>query len=321
MSIGGTLAQARRDAGLTVAQVSERTRIREGIIRAIEQDDYSGCGGDFYARGDIRSIAQAVGTDPAPLIREYDATLRAPQEITAADALRPNMPIRAVTRRGPNWTAILAVVVLAAGGFLGYRIISGSRHVPAATTGYRLAHPAAKHPAKVPAAAHRATPSASPTASPTPTAPAVTLLTPASVVAFGPGGAAQGDNPQLASLAISGNPDTPWYTNWYGTSQFNGLQSGTGLLLDMGRPVVITSARIMLGSIPGADIELCVGNVPVLADLQAVASATDAGGVVRLHPAPMVRGRYVLIWFTLLPPTSSGSYQAYVSGIRLRGQT
>jgi len=316
MSIGGTLAQARRDAGLSVAQVSERTRIREAIIRGIEQDDYSGCGGDFYARGHIRSIAQAVGTDPAPLISEYDATLRAPHEMTAADALRPNMPIRAVSRHGPNWTAILAVVLLAGLGFLGYRVVSGLRHVPAATAGFRLAHPAGKHPARHPAAAPSPTPSPSPTA----TVPPVVVLNPVSVAAFGPGGTAQGDNPGLASLAISGNPATPWSSDWYGTPQFNGLQSGTGLLLDMGQPVVITSARVTLGSIPGADLELCVGDVPALADLPAVASAANAGGVVRLHPARPVRGRYVLIWFTLLPPNGAGNYQAYVSGIRVKGQ-
>lgn len=316
MSIGGTLAQARRDAGLSVAQVSERTRIREAIIRGIEQDDYSGCGGDFYARGHIRSIAQAVGADPAPLIGEYDATLRAPHEMTAADALRPNMPIRAVNRHGPNWTAILALVLLAGLGFLGYRVVSGLRHAPAATAGFRLAHPAANHPAHRPAAASRPTPSASPTA----TAPPIAVLNPVSVVAFGPGGASQGDNPGLASLAISGNPATPWYSDWYATAQFNGLQSGTGLLLDMGQPVVITSVRVTLGSIPGADLELRVGDVPALTDLPTVASAVNAGGVLRLHPGHPVRGRYVLIWFTLLPPNSSGSYQAYVSGIRLKGQ-
>jgi transcriptional regulator with XRE-family HTH domain len=316
MSIGGTLAQARRDAGLTVAQVSERTRIRGAIIRGIEQDDYSGCGGDFYARGHIRSIAQAVGADPAPLIREYDATLRAPHEMTAADALRPNMPIRAVSRHGPNWTAILAVVLLAGLAFLGYRVVSGLRHTPAATAGFRLAHPAATHPGKPHAAAPHATPSASPTA----TAPPVVVLNPVSVVAFGPGGAGQGDNPGLASLAISGNPATPWSSDWYGTAQFNGVQSGTGLLLDMGQPVVITSARISLGSVPGASIELRVGDVPALADLPTVASAANAGAVVRLLPARPARGRYVLIWFTLLPPNGSGNYQAYVSGIRLKGQ-
>src|SRR5215469_16902072 len=76
--IGETLAEARHQAGLTVAEVSERTRIRPTIIRAIEDDDYTSCGGDFYARGNIRDIARVVGIDSEPLIREYDAVHRAP---------------------------------------------------------------------------------------------------------------------------------------------------------------------------------------------------------------------------------------------------
>jgi cytoskeletal protein RodZ len=65
VSIGETLAEARHQAGLSVGQVSEQTRIRPPIIRSIEADDYEACGGDFYARGDIRSIAEVVGTDPS----------------------------------------------------------------------------------------------------------------------------------------------------------------------------------------------------------------------------------------------------------------
>jgi len=316
MSIGETLAQARREAGLSVAQVSERTRIREAIIRGIEQDDYSGCGGDFYARGHIRSIAQAVGADPAPLIREYDATVRAPNEITAADALRPNMPIRALDRHRPNWAVILALALLAVLGVLGYRVISGARHVPVATAGFHQAHSRGEHSAaQRPAAKHHPTPSASPA----PAVPPSVVLTPVSAVAFGYHGPAQGDKPQLAPLALAGNPDAPWYTSGYATAQFAGLQSGTGLLLDMDRPVVITSARIWLGGVPGADLELRIGNAPVLPRLHTVARATDAGGVLRLHPTRLLRGRYVLIWFTLLPPNGSGAYQAYVYGIRLEG--
>ena len=72
MSIGDTLAEARRQRGLTITQVSQETRIRETLIRGIEQGDFSSCGGDFYARGHIRSIASVVGVDPVPLIREYD---------------------------------------------------------------------------------------------------------------------------------------------------------------------------------------------------------------------------------------------------------
>ncbi|HEX7994614.1 MAG TPA: helix-turn-helix transcriptional regulator, partial [Streptosporangiaceae bacterium] len=72
MSIGEVLAAARHEAGMTVSDVSDRTRITRTIITAIEGDDYAGCGGDFYARGHIRSIAKAVGADPGPLIRQYD---------------------------------------------------------------------------------------------------------------------------------------------------------------------------------------------------------------------------------------------------------
>lgn len=67
MPIGEALAQARQRAGLTVAQVSEQTRIREAVIEGIEGGDYSACGGDFYARANIRSIAKAVGADPGQL--------------------------------------------------------------------------------------------------------------------------------------------------------------------------------------------------------------------------------------------------------------
>jgi transcriptional regulator with XRE-family HTH domain len=318
MSIGATLATARRDAGLTVTQVSERTRIREAIIQRIERDDFSACGGDFYARGDIRSIARAVGIDPAPLIGEYDATLRAPQEITAAEAMRPTMPIRAVPRRRPNWTALLAIALLAAIGIFGYHLASSPRHAPAAATGFRVAHRHADRAAAHPAPTHPAAPRPTPSATPAP--PPVATLTPVSVAAFGPGGAGQGDNPQLAPLAIGGDPATPWNTDWYATAEFGNLQGGTGLLLDMGRPVTITSARITLGSIPGADLELRVGNVPALADLQTVASATNAGGVLQLQPARPVPGRYLLIWFTLLPPDSSGTFQADISAVSLKGQ-
>ncbi|MGH3164674.1 MAG: helix-turn-helix domain-containing protein, partial [Trebonia sp.] len=83
MSIGGALTEARRRAGLTVADVSAHTRIRQPIIRAIEQDDFGACGGDFYARGHIRAIARTVGVDSEPLVREYDAA-RLPRPAAAA---------------------------------------------------------------------------------------------------------------------------------------------------------------------------------------------------------------------------------------------
>jgi cytoskeletal protein RodZ len=327
MTIGETLAKARRDAGLTVTQVSQRTRIRETIIRCIERDDYAPCGGDFYARGNIRSIAKVVGTDPVPLIAEYDATIREPEEITAAEALEPTMPIRAVPRRPTNWTAILAVVLLAVVGFLGFRLAFPSHQtaVPAAEShpAHHAAAPAsqAAHTAHTTHARHTARRGAASKPRPTPAAspPTLTSLTPVSVQAYGPGGAGQGDNPQQAELAVSGNPATPWNTDWYATPDFGDLQSGTGLLLDMGKQVTITSAQITLGSTPGADLQLLVGNVPTMGSMQQVATADNAGGMLQMQATRRVSGQYLLVWFTQLPPNSSGNYQAFVSGISLKG--
>jgi len=120
VTIGDALAAGRRQAGMTVTQVSQRTCIRETIIRGIERGDFSGCGGDFYARGHIRSIAKAVGVDPEPLIEEYDETMGAPRAISAADVFQPVTPVRMKERRRPNWTAAMAVALVAAGGVYGY---------------------------------------------------------------------------------------------------------------------------------------------------------------------------------------------------------
>ena len=81
------------------------------------------------------------------------------------------------------------------------------------------------------------------------------------------------------------------------------------MLLDMGRSVTITSAQIRLGAMTGAEFQLRAGGEPALADLRPAASATDAGGVVTLRaPATPVKARYLLLWFTRLPPDSSGTF-------------
>ncbi len=128
MSIGDTLADARRHAGLTVTQVSQQTRIRETIIRDIEQGDFTACGGDFYARGHIRSIAGAVGADPTPLISEYDADHGPVGSMRAADVFQPSRPIKIRERRSPSLALIVVIVLLAVIGFAAYRLVSSHDH-------------------------------------------------------------------------------------------------------------------------------------------------------------------------------------------------
>jgi len=479
VTVGEALAQARRQAGLSVAQVSQKTRIRQAIIRDIERDDYSALGADFYARGHIRAMARAIGVDSEALVRRYDAARSAgapvageqltrerfggtrepaaaeefgpdgfaapeeygapddfgpeeyrpggsappdqpgpeipggfappdefapggfaaseefplggfaaseefppggfaapdypgtagfaapdegelipqaesaaPEEITAPNrvlrssqmatfedimasdpaaapegtvpprSLPPRPPGRARPARPasesrpgrPDRIVITAVVLaLAIFGGLAYLLVAGTRSTPqagaAAATGQAGRHRAAS------GRRHQGA-TASPTATPRSAPPAV--LTPARAVAFGPGGPAHGDDPQGASLAIDRSRRTAWSTDWYTTSHFGGLKAGTGLLLDMGHRVTITSARIKLGAVPGVDLQLRAGAPATLAGLRPVASATNAHGTIRLRPATPVRARYVLIWFTQLPPDLAGTYQVNVFNVRLR---
>jgi cytoskeletal protein RodZ len=327
VSIGATLAAARRRAGMTVGEVSQSTRVTEPIIQGIEQDDYAACGGDFYARGHIRAIAHAVGTDPAPLIDEFDSASRSEQEITAAEAFQPSMPHRERERRRVRWTAVLAALVLVVLGFASYKFVSGfgpARHASAAASSHLTQPGHASLAASVPAVQGSTRPAntghSSPTTSPSASPVVARALAPASVAAFGPAGTADGDNPQSAPLAIAGNPATPWYSQWYGTPGFGNLKNGTGLLLDMGHPVTVSSVQVSLVSSSGADIQLRAGSSPDQADLSQVASASNAGGTVHFHLSTPARARYLLVWFTKLPPDNAGTYQARVYKIAAQGQ-
>ena len=143
MSIGDTLAEARRQAALSVTEVSQQTRIRESIIRLVEQDDFSPCGGDFYARGHIRSIAEVVGADPAPLVREYDAEHGALGGMRAAQIFEPATPIKIREPRNLHLGWVLAVAVLALAGFGAYHFYP--KHTttdPTASATVRLHSPA-----------------------------------------------------------------------------------------------------------------------------------------------------------------------------------
>jgi hypothetical protein len=176
----------------------------------------------------------------------------------------------------------------------------------------------------------KAKPTATPTPSVTPTKaatapkpparPPVTLLPVTAAYAYGPAGLGDGDNPQGASYAITRNAPLPWSTNWYATAQFGLLKHGTGLLLSLGRTDTITSVLVELTQFRGVNLQLKVGDGTALEDFKVAATADDTGGTVRLtfrHPAS---ARYLLIWFTLLPPNGEGHYQESVYHVLVNGR-
>ncbi|WP_327326438.1 helix-turn-helix domain-containing protein [Streptomyces sp. NBC_01210] len=124
-SIGRALQQARIDAGLTVDEVTTSTRVRIPIVHGIEEDDFSRCGGDVYARGHIRSLARAVGLDPDPLVAQYDAEHGGRPAPTPAAPLFEAERIRPERRR-PNWTAAMVAAIVAVIGFVAFTLFNGA---------------------------------------------------------------------------------------------------------------------------------------------------------------------------------------------------
>jgi cytoskeleton protein RodZ len=125
MSIGEILATARVESGLAVEDVSRETRIRGGLIEAIERDNFAACGGDVYARGHIRSIAHVVGVDPAPLIAEFDKLHHGgPVPVENPVPTFDPQVARKSERARPNWAAAMAVALLVICVIAGVSLVS-----------------------------------------------------------------------------------------------------------------------------------------------------------------------------------------------------
>jgi cytoskeleton protein RodZ len=114
--IGPELAAARTRVGLSVDELAERTRIRPHVIESIEVDDFAPCGGDFYARGHLRTLARVLGKDPAPLLAQFDeryatAPINARRVFEAELATGMTGSMRS-TIGGPNWSLLIGVVLV-----------------------------------------------------------------------------------------------------------------------------------------------------------------------------------------------------------------
>jgi hypothetical protein len=236
---------------------------------------------------------------------------------------QPAEPPRPDRKRAVGVATLVVVFV----GLASYGLIYSGVDSPDRPSAPLAAAQAALRPTAA-ASARSATPVPSPSisspapravSSHVPNAVAARLLTVASAAAYGPDGTSDGDHPDLAPGIIDGGDGQPWHSSWYASPEFGNLQSGTGLLLDMGETVNLSGVQLVLGTAVGADIQVQVGDAPLPDELSVAASASDVGGTVQLRLNTPVSGRYVLIWFTQLPPISQGKYQATVYSAAVYG--
>ena len=120
-------------------------------------------------------------------------------------------------------------------------------------------------------------------------------------------------NPDTAAFAIDGNPLTAWSTDTYFSPDLSTIAAPVGLVLDLGTARAVSAVQLELAG-AGSSVSIRVGSDPLTAP-STWASLAEAEGVTESielrSPRPVV-GRYVLIWFTRLPPADTG----FVGGLR-----
>ena len=180
---------------------------------------------------------------------------------------------------------------------------------------------------------HHGSPSANPGRSggnsASPSTAAKTVLTPVGAQGYDALGLASdpGDEDNAgAKFAIDGSQSTAWHTQFYlSNPALGGLKKGTGLLLDMGKLVSLSSVQVTFGPTAGANVAIEVGNSNAisptgLASFTKVAKRKHLdGGTQTFQTSSTAKGRYVLIWFTKLPPNNAGQFQAFVYNVVVRG--
>ncbi|MBI3047780.1 MAG: DUF4115 domain-containing protein [Acidobacteria bacterium] len=70
-TLGQRLQQARVQAGLSLREISTRTKIREALLDAMERDDFGRLPAGLLARGFFRAYAREVGLDPESVARQF----------------------------------------------------------------------------------------------------------------------------------------------------------------------------------------------------------------------------------------------------------
>jgi transcriptional regulator with XRE-family HTH domain len=65
------LRQARINAGLSIEELSAKTKIRVAILEALDRGDLAERLGDFYTRTTLRAVARELGLDAETLVAEY----------------------------------------------------------------------------------------------------------------------------------------------------------------------------------------------------------------------------------------------------------
>lgn len=119
LAIGQALKTAREEAGMSLQDVAERTRLSSGHLNALETGHFESLPGVGYIPGFIRNYCQAIGIDAAPHIESF-------KSLSSAVTRKPeySFPVQALVPRIAGSMIAMFVVLVGLTVYVGWTFIS-----------------------------------------------------------------------------------------------------------------------------------------------------------------------------------------------------
>jgi len=123
---GERLKREREMREVSLEEITSATRIGTRFLEALEREDWSKLPGGVFNRGFVRAVARYLGLDEENLLAEYDLARGRPGSSPApVPAARRSWELAA--RLGAALGTVLVLLVLAAGGYVGWRHLRALR--------------------------------------------------------------------------------------------------------------------------------------------------------------------------------------------------
>jgi serine/threonine protein kinase len=124
------------------------------------------------------------------------------------------------------------------------------------------------------------------------------------------------ESEELASTVNDADPDTAWLTSEYSTPSLDGKE-GVGIILDLGQPQDVQQVSLnLVGRGSSLDVRVADRILPDPALWTPLAAAFAPRDRIDVRAPRPVTGRYVLIWFTQVPPALDEGVGVYQGGVR-----
>ncbi len=112
--IGKELKEVREEKGISLEEISEKTKIQPRFLKAIESGNWRELPEEVYLRGFLRTYADALGLDGKDFVESYN--------MSRTQEVPPSLPEEGEDEDSGRFLLLIIIVVLVGLGVIGFLV-------------------------------------------------------------------------------------------------------------------------------------------------------------------------------------------------------